>query len=211
MIPLKIFILIALDIYYTGRYNAAMDNKAKLIENALQLFSEKGYEAVGVQEIVEKVNITKPTLYHYFNSKLGLFQEIIKQKSEDFISDLKKISIYNGDLPLVLNNITKLYFDFAKNNKTYYRMLLSMTFGPPESEASKEVLKLFKEQFEIINELFIKCVKNHGNMKGRNEAYTVTFIGMINNYISLFFYNYVKLNNELLYKAVHQFMHGIFS
>lgn len=188
-----------------------MDNKSKLIENALQLFSEKGYEAVGVQEIVEKVNITKPTLYHYFNSKLGLFQEIIKQKSENFISNLQKESIYNGDLPQVLNNITKLYFNFAKNNKVYYRMLLAMTFGPPESEASKEILKLFKEQFDIINILFINCAKDHGNMKGRNEAYAITFIGMINNYISLFFYNYVKLNDELLYKAVHQFMHGIFS
>ncbi len=188
-----------------------MDNKSKLIENALQLFSEKGYEAVGVQEIVEKVNITKPTLYHYFNSKLGLFQEIIKQKSEDFISCLKRESIYNGDLPLILNNITKLYFDFAKKNSPYYRMLLGMSFGPPESEASKEVLKLFKEQFDIINNLFIECVKDHGNMKGRNEAYAITFIGMINNYISLYFYGHIKLNDELLYKAVHQFMHGIFS
>src|SRR4030042_2715474 len=116
-----------------------MDNKSKLIEIALQLFSEKGYEAVGVQGIVEKINITKPTLYHYFNSKLGLFQEIIKQKSENFISNLKRESIYNGDLPLVLNNITKLYFDFAKKNSPYYRMLLGMSFGPPESEASKEV------------------------------------------------------------------------
>src|SRR4030042_95018 len=128
-----------------------MDNKSKLIEIALQLFSEKGYEAVGVQGIVEK------------------------------------------------------------KNSPYYRMLLGMSFGPPESEASKEVLKLFKEQFNIVNNLFIECVKDHGNMKGRNETYAITFIGMINNYISLYFYGHIKLNDELLYKAVHQFMHGIFS
>ena len=188
-----------------------MDNKSKIIETALKLFSEKGYEAVGVQEIVEQIRITKPTLYYYFGSKLGLFQEIIKQKSDDFISRLKVEAVYKGDLPLILNNITRLYFDFANNNKEYYRMLLGMSFGPPESEASQEVLKLFEKQFDIINNLFIECVKDHGNMRDRNFAYTITFIGMINNYITLFFHGYIKLNDEILYKAVHQFMHGIFS
>ena len=29
----------------------------------------KGYDAVGVQEIVDTAGITKPTLYYYFGSK----------------------------------------------------------------------------------------------------------------------------------------------
>jgi TetR/AcrR family transcriptional regulator len=188
-----------------------MTNKEKIMETAIELFSNKGYESVGVQEIVEKSGVTKPTMYHYFGSKLGLFQEILKTKSNVFLSDLKKNTEYKGDLPLTLNNIAKLYFKFAKENKTYYRMLLGMSFGPPESEASKEVLKLFKQQFDLVNAMFASCVKDHGNMKGRNQAYAITFIGMINNYISLLFYDHVELNDELLYKAVKQFMHGIFS
>ncbi len=188
-----------------------MDNKQKIVEIAVNLFSERGYEAVGVQEIVTAAEVTKPTLYHYFGSKIGLFREILKVKSNDFIDRLKAASEYKGDLPLTLNNIAKLYFDFAKNNKTYYRMLLGMSFGPPESESSKEVLGLFRIQFDLVNAIFISCVNDHGNMRGRNEAYAITFIGMINNYISLFFYGLVDLNDELLYKAVKQFMHGIFS
>jgi hypothetical protein len=36
-------------------------------------------------------------------------------------------------------------------------------------------------------------------------------LGMVNTYIGLFLNGYIQLNRDLTYKAVHQFMHGIFS
>ncbi|HIS80092.1 MAG TPA: helix-turn-helix transcriptional regulator [Candidatus Scatomonas merdavium] len=39
-----------------------MENRERLLEAALSLFYEKGYDAVGVQEIVEAAGVTKPTL-----------------------------------------------------------------------------------------------------------------------------------------------------
>ena len=44
---------------------------------AEELFYSKGYDAAGVQEIVERAGVTKPTLYYYFGSKLGLLQAIL--------------------------------------------------------------------------------------------------------------------------------------
>ena len=49
-----------------------MDNRELLLNTALELFHAKGYDAVGVQEIVDRAGVTKPTLYYYFGSKLGL-------------------------------------------------------------------------------------------------------------------------------------------
>lgn len=40
-------------------------NKETITEIAIKLFSEIGYDAVGVQQICEKAEITKPTLYYY--------------------------------------------------------------------------------------------------------------------------------------------------
>ena len=53
-----------------------MDNKKNIMNIALKSFSLKGFDAVGVQEIVEKSGVTKPTLYHYFGSKTGLLEAI---------------------------------------------------------------------------------------------------------------------------------------
>ncbi len=41
------------------------DTRARILCHALQLFASRGYDATGVQEIVEAAGVTKPTLYHY--------------------------------------------------------------------------------------------------------------------------------------------------
>lgn len=53
-----------------------MDNRMNILQKALQLFYEKGYDAIGVQEIADAAGVTKPTLYHYFGSKYGLLEAV---------------------------------------------------------------------------------------------------------------------------------------
>ena len=48
------------------------------MQKALQLFYEKGYDAIGVQEIADAAGVTKPTLYHYFGSKYGLLETVAR-------------------------------------------------------------------------------------------------------------------------------------
>ena len=56
-----------------------MDNRSTILGHALDLFASRGYDAVGVQEIVDAAGITKPTLYHYFGSKLGLPNTVLEE------------------------------------------------------------------------------------------------------------------------------------
>ena len=55
-----------------------MENRELIMQCAKTLFYSKGYDAVGVQEIVDRAGITKPTLYYYFGSKLGLLKTLIE-------------------------------------------------------------------------------------------------------------------------------------
>ena len=56
-----------------------MNTKQKIIENALILFSEKGYEAVTVANIAEAVGIKAPSLYKHFKSKQDIFESILME------------------------------------------------------------------------------------------------------------------------------------
>ena len=60
-----------------------MDNRMNILEKALHLFYEKGYDAIGVQEIADAAGVAKPTLYHYFGSKYGLLQAVAMEGSAD--------------------------------------------------------------------------------------------------------------------------------
>jgi TetR/AcrR family transcriptional regulator len=188
-----------------------MDNRSNILSCAIRLFATRGYDAVGVQEIVEAAGITKPTLYHYYGSKQGLLDALLKEYFDPLYREVKSASVYRGDLSLTLNQVAKAFFDFANRNKMFCRLQLALWFAPPESDAFKAVSRLNHELYQLIEELFVRAAVDHGNMKGRHRAYAATFVGMINNYISLSLNGYAKLDDQLLYQAVHQFMHGIFS
>lgn len=48
----------------------------RLVEVALRLFAEKGFEGTSVQDVVGAAGVTKGAMYHYFGSKDDLLAEI---------------------------------------------------------------------------------------------------------------------------------------
>ena len=56
-----------------------MDNRQLIMNSALTLFYESGYDAVGVQQIVDSAGVSKPTLYYYFGSKQGLLEALLNE------------------------------------------------------------------------------------------------------------------------------------
>jgi len=188
-----------------------MDNRSVLMNEALNLFAARGFDAVGVQEIVDAAGITKPTLYHYFGSKRGLLESILSERFQGLFHNLEKEAVYHGDLTTTLRAITSVYFQFAQTERSFYRMQLSMWFAPLESEAHRCIEQSGKRQHEILAELFIQAAQDHGNMRGRQQAYAATFLGMLNTYIGLALNGFLILDNRLAHQAIHQYMHGIFS
>lgn len=60
-----------------GRREAeAQATRDALIQAALDLFAERGYAAVGTEEIVARARVTRGALYHHFHDKRDLFRAV---------------------------------------------------------------------------------------------------------------------------------------
>lgn len=55
----------------------ADERKEELLQTALDLFAERGYESTPVQAITDTIGIAKGTFYHYFDSKEALLNELV--------------------------------------------------------------------------------------------------------------------------------------
>ncbi|HEX2906973.1 MAG TPA: TetR/AcrR family transcriptional regulator [Phototrophicaceae bacterium] len=189
-----------------------MDNRSQLLAVALKLFADQGYDAVGVQTIVETAGVTKPTLYHYFGSKRGLFEALVREKSEMLLAEVREASAYNNDITGSITQVVKVYFSYVERQPTFYRMVMSMWYAPPSSEYFSSVHDLLRQQSHLLEEMFRCAGEQHGNMRGRHRQYAVSLKGIIDTYIGLGLQGYVNLKSEdLIYRVIHQFMHGIFS
>jgi AcrR family transcriptional regulator len=188
-----------------------MDSRPQILARALELFASRGYDAVGVQEIVEAAGVTKPSLYHHFGSKRGLLQALLASQQEAQEPAIAAAAAYRGDLSGTLRAITAGCFRFSRANPTFSRLQLGLFFAPPDSEGHREIAAVNERMFTAIREMFQKAAREHGNMKGRHMLYAASFIGMINNCIGLALNGYLTLDETLIARSVHYFEHGIYS
>ena len=184
------------------------DNRSNILHHALRLFAARGYDAVSVQEIVEAAGVTKPTLYHYFENKRGLLDALLNAHHTNLYASVQKAAAFDNDLVMNLRNIMQAYFAFALENPTFYQYQLSMQYAPPHSAAYQAIADRNKQVFEVIHILFAQALPH---MQGRHRRYAVSFIGMIDTYITLVLNGHTQFDDQLVYDAVHQFMHGIYS
>ncbi|HYY30714.1 MAG TPA: TetR/AcrR family transcriptional regulator, partial [Chthoniobacterales bacterium] len=70
--------------------NKTPDISRRLLDTALDLFSRRGYEGTGVQEIVATAGVTKPTLYHYFGSKIGVLNALLDRDGKQLLAQLQE-------------------------------------------------------------------------------------------------------------------------
>lgn len=67
--------------------------KDKIMEQALELFSTKGYDGVSVQEIAEAVGIKAPSLYKHFRSKQDIFDSILAKASARYKTQAQNLNL----------------------------------------------------------------------------------------------------------------------
>ncbi len=111
-----------------------LDNSVRdrLLQAAVDLFAEKGYAATSVREIVAAAGVTKPVLYYYFQSKEGIYLEIMTRASNDLQANLEAISDRASSVwERLLKLADTTYNAYSENIKTM-KIMHAMMFGPPQ-------------------------------------------------------------------------------
>lgn len=77
------------------RMNDTDKRKQQILKAAEQLFLQHGYQGVSVEEIARACGVVKGTVLHYFESKEGLFQEVLLSRRNLALEHLQK-EVDNG-------------------------------------------------------------------------------------------------------------------
>jgi AcrR family transcriptional regulator len=187
--------------------------RSRILDCALQLFSSRGFDGVGISEICSAATITKPTLYYYFSSKSGLYESLWLENYAPLAERLERAAVYipqpnnySQDVLPVLVNIINVYMDFALRKPLFFTMVAALVFAPKDSQATALTKKYRESQLDTLRDLFASISKAHGNLVGKESLLSVSFLGMI--------YSFITIDTNTTHHAeviAKQFMHGIFS
>ena len=132
-----------------------MNTKEKILDEALTLFSEKGYANVFVGDIADRVGIKAPSLYKHYKNKKAIFDAIIDEMNRRFEEQAKAMQINGTDaaadagiyksLPedqlLKLGREFFLYYLHDDYNRKFRKMLTLEQFH--DAELAKVYSKLY--------------------------------------------------------------------
>ena len=71
--------------------------KERILEAAVKLFAERGFDATSVDEIARLAEINKAMIYYYFSSKDELLSSIIRKSINEFTSIIEEIDLSRFD------------------------------------------------------------------------------------------------------------------
>ena len=74
-----------------------MHTKQRILRGALRSFSQKGYDAVSVEQIANAVGIKAPSLYKHYKSKQDIFNAIFEETAKRYGAFAESISVHLGD------------------------------------------------------------------------------------------------------------------
>ena len=127
-----------------------------LQEALLALILEKGYDAVTVQDVIDRANVGRATFYSHYQDKEALFLSGFESLREQFEQHLSSQSLTDGD-PW---NLSLMMFQHAQSHLPVYKAMAgkqggNVALGHIHRYLSALIREHFKTQFPEQNKAIV--------------------------------------------------------
>ncbi len=151
------------------------DARSRILQAALDEFSDKGYHASTIDSIAERAGIAKGTVYRYFNTKEGLFNALKEDTISEFVEHARHDLSQEEDVLKIIESVIKNYLSFFEKNSAFFKVII---------QEQKDFGREFSEKF--IHELILalpglkrRCWKASRNGHLKQMNYFTVFFGII--------------------------------
>ena len=180
--------------------------KEEIIKAASNLFSQKSYHDVTMDQIAGEVGVAKGTIYLYFESKENLYLGILEHTFETIESILEREIAKEDPAPQKLKKILRLIFQFYFQNMDVLRIL------------TRDETRLIREHFEfterwrhrrikLYRKVLEKGIKEGSFRSANTELMALIIFGLVGSV--MFFYPTDKTAGEIAEEVFSMISEGI--
>ncbi len=170
------------------------NRKNAILKAARKLFFEKGYKFVTVDSIAAKAELSKGSIYLYFDSKEEIYAQILIADNVEFHKSVADIFQKEASATELLLEFARIYVDYFLYDTELFRIFMAFMLRADQMNLSKEqsshLLRMTNENIRIIAVILQKGVDS-GEFspaidvrQGQNAIW-----GMLNGIISLYLFS----------------------
>jgi AcrR family transcriptional regulator len=151
----------------------------RILNKALELFSTKGYDATSVREICEAAKITKPTLYHFYGSKEGVYRALVEGALQEYKERLVRQVEAPGSPRERLKAIARDYFAFARERRELVRFIFALVHNPSSSAPATDFSNFYASVVGLISGVVEQGVAEGALRPGPGDLRMLVFMGAL--------------------------------
>ena len=114
------------------------EREAQAVAAASQLFADRGYAAVTMDDVAAELGVTKPLLYTYFGNKERLFLACMEPAGENLTATVLEAVEAASDPADALERGIRAFFAFMDADREAWRVLFDET-RPADGEVARRV------------------------------------------------------------------------
>lgn len=120
--------------------------RKELLNQCFDLFAERGYAALTMRQIAQGLGVSTGTLYHYFPSKEGLFEQLVRETA---LRDIQNAIAAAGEHDCVLGRV-EAALEFVAQNEDFLskKMLIWIEFYQHQHRESDAPIEVFHEVWQ---------------------------------------------------------------
>ena len=170
------------------------NRKNSILKAARKLFFERGFKSVTVDLIAAKAEVSKGSIYLYFDSKEEIYTQILISANIERHKEIENFARQEGTASELLLKYARVYVDFFLENNELFRILMTFMLHAENmnltEEQNTQLIHTTNENIRTISEILQKGV-DAGEFsdqidirQGQNAIW-----GLLNGIISLYIYS----------------------
>ena len=124
----------------------------EILETALELFTQSGYAETRISDIAEKAGISVGLLFHYFGSKQGLYEELVRIGLE---GPAQVIDFDDSDPLRYFETIAEYILTAIKGSSFTAKMFVLMAQAQLSSSAPESIRELLDDDALVIKSIAV--------------------------------------------------------
>jgi AcrR family transcriptional regulator len=170
----------------SARSEAAAQTRERLLDEALTLFSQCGYAATGIRDILQAAGVTQPTLYHHFADKASLLQTLIERHYGESQKRLAEIVAGESTVAGKLLAFVTSSFEHCCADPRVPRLMFQTYFGPIVPEIDGILDKLTEKRFRLVVDIMKFGISTGELSVSDPEFLALSFCSMVDQPLNLF-------------------------
>lgn len=144
-------------------FDLKKEKQDRMINAALKIFAENGYKRASTDDIVKEAGISKGLLFHYFGSKIGLFEFLFDYSAKFLMLELSSLaSGQESDYFTICRQLIGTKVQIMRNYP-YLCLFLSRALQEKTAEFSVELYEKIDTYREFEASIFKKVKQSNFN------------------------------------------------